>query len=232
MFAIFLSDKMDPFYQNIASFPTIFFTFLLAITLLYWLVAVLGFVDIDVLDFDIPDADGALDVNPDSGLSTPDVLAGLMLRFGLVGVPVTIIISFISLTGWLVCYYAVHFLLWMVPEGFLRYLAGIPLLIASLYLAVMITSVIIKPLRPLFQKAQQETVKHILGQTAVVRTSRVDNGFGEALLEDGGAGLILNVRAIGNEQFNRGDRVVLLEYIKDQHVYRVVSEKEFSGLSQ
>jgi len=59
MFAIFLTDNMDPFYQNIASFPTVFFTFFLLVVVLYWLVAVLGLVEIDVLDFDIPDADGS-----------------------------------------------------------------------------------------------------------------------------------------------------------------------------
>ncbi len=44
---------MDPFYQNITSFPTVIFTFVLAICVLYWLLAVLGVVDIDVLDIDV-----------------------------------------------------------------------------------------------------------------------------------------------------------------------------------
>jgi hypothetical protein len=229
MFAILLMEDMNPFYQNIASFPTAFFTFLLVITTLYWLVAVLGFIDIDFLDFDIPDADGKLDVNMDSGLSNPDVLAGLMLRFGLVGVPVTIIVSLISLFGWLVSYYVVHFFFGVVPDGVFRWLVGVPVLIGSLYLAAMITAVLIKPLRPLFQKAQQETIKHVLGQSAVVRTSRVDNGFGEAVLEDGGAGLILKVRSAGEEVFEKGDKVVLLEFVKEENIYRVISEAEFKG---
>jgi hypothetical protein len=229
MFAILLTEGMDPFYQNIATFPTVFFTFFLLVTVLYWLVAVLGFVEIDILDFDIPDVDGALDINPDTGLSTPDVLAGLMLRFGLQGVPVTVMISLISLFGWLLSYYVVHFLFGLVPDGILRFIVGLPVLIGSLYVAVMITAVLIKPLRPLFKKAQLQSVKHILGQSAIVRTSRVDKDFGEATLEDGGAGLILKVRARGEETFNKGDRVVLLEHISDKNVYRVISEQEFSG---
>ncbi|GAA6153634.1 DUF1449 domain-containing protein [Pseudoteredinibacter isoporae] len=232
MFAVLLSEGMDPFYQNIASFPTACFTFFLTITVLYWLVAVLGFVDIDILDFDIPDADASMDINPDNGLSTPDVLAGLMLRFGLVGVPVTIIMSLISLFGWLVCYYIVHFLFGVIPDGILRYLAGIPVLIGSLYVAVMITAILIKPLRPLFQKAQQQTVKHVLGQTAIVRTSKVDKDFGEVVLEDGGAGLILKARATGDAVYSKGDRVVLLEHLTESNLYRVVSEDEFSGSPQ
>ncbi|WNO09136.1 DUF1449 domain-containing protein [Teredinibacter sp. KSP-S5-2] len=227
MFAIFFMEDMDPFYQNISSFPTVIFTFFLAITVLYWLIAVLGFIDIDILDFDLPEADG-LEIEGE-GFSNPDVLAGLMLRFGLQGVPVTVIISFISLLGWIFSYYIVHFLLGFVPEGALRFLAGIPVLLFSLYVAVMITAVLIKPLRPLFKKAQQQTVKHVLGQTAIVRTSKVDSEFGEATLEDGGAGLILKVRTTGGEEFVKGDRVVLLEHLKDKNTFRVISEKEFLG---
>ncbi len=228
MFAIFLMDDMDPFYQNIASFPTVIFTFLLLLVVLYWLVAVLGLIDIDVLDFDIPEADG-MDINPDTGLTNANVLAGLMLRFGLHGVPVTIILSFIALFGWFVCYYAVHFLMGIIPEGLLAFLAGIPVFFASLYVSVMVTALVIKPLRPLFSKASQDTLKRVLGQTAIVRTSRVDNNFGEAILEDGGAGLLLKVRTIGETTFSRGDRVVLLEYDKEKNTYRVISEEEFAG---
>lgn len=233
MFVIFLTEGMDPFYQNITSFPTVFFTLFLALSVLYWLIAVLGFVDLDILDFDLPGADGAvdmdLDIDSNNALTNPDVLAGLMLRFGLHGVPVTVIVSFIALFGWLVSYYVVHFLFGIVPDGVFRYLAGLPVLAGALYLAVMVTSVVIKPIRPLFKKAQQETDKKVLGQTAVVRTSRVDSEFGEAVLEDGGAGLILKVRATDGEAFEKGDRVVLLEHIQDTNTYRVISEREFRG---
>jgi hypothetical protein len=224
-----MSEEMGPFYQNIASFPTVVFTFFLGVTLLYWLVAVLGLIDIEVLDFDMPDAEGQLDINPDTGLSSPDVLAGLMLRFGLQGVPVTVIISFISLFGWLLSYYGAHFLLGFAPDGLPRFLLGIPVLAVALFLAVMLTAQVIKPLRRFFRKAQQQTVRHLLGQTAIVRTSRVDNDFGEATLEDGGAGLILKVRSAGSETFRKGDRVVLLEHRPEENVYRVISEDEFKG---
>jgi len=229
MFAILLSEGMDPFYQNISSFPTAIFTFLLAVVTLYWVVAVLGLVDIDVLDFDIPDADGSLGANVDTDVSIPDALAGLMLKIGLYGVPITIIISFISLFGWLICYYMVHVLAGVLPDGLLRYLIGTPILLVALFLSMMITAFIIKALRPLFKKAQQHTDKLVLGQTVVVRTSKVNNSFGEAILDDGGAGLILKIRSTGEQVFARGDRVVLLEYMKDENTYRVISEDEFKG---
>ncbi|WP_020407898.1 hypothetical protein [Hahella ganghwensis] len=228
MFAILLSDKMDPFYQNISSFPTVIFTFFLALCVLYWLIAVLGFIDLDILDFDIPDPDGDLGVN-ETKFTGPDVLAGLMLKFGLYGVPVTIIVSFLSLFGWLISYFVVHFLFGLIPDGFLHYLAGIPVLFGSLYIAALITGRVIRPIRKFFISATQNTIKHVLGQTAIVRTSRVDNHFGEVMLDDGGAGLIFKVRSTGKDKFKKGDRVVLLEYLPEQHVYRIISEEEFKG---
>ena len=225
MFAILLSKGMDPFYQNIASFPTAVFTFVLAICVLYWLLAVLGVVDIDVLDIDGVEAD----FSTGSEASTANALAGVMLKFGLHGVPVTIIISFLSLFGWLISYYGVYFLSALIPQGLFRFLFGVLVLIGAFWVAVLITAMIIKLLRPLFQKVEQKTIKRVLGQIAVVRTSKVTDSFGEAVLNDGGAGLILKVRASNDQVFAKGDKVVLLEYLEASNVYRVISEQEFNA---
>ncbi len=230
MFAILLSKGMDPFYQNIASFPTAVFTFVLAICVLYWLLAVLGVVDLDVLDIDGLDIDGAeTDFSTGSEASTANALAGVMLKFGLDGVPVTIIISFLSLFGWLISYYAVHFLSALIPLGIFRYLFGLLILIGAFWVAVLTTAVIIKFLKPLFQKVEQQTIKRVLGQIAVVRTSKVNKIFGEAILKDGGADLILKVRSSNDQVFAKGDKVVLLEYLQANNAYRVISEQDFNA---
>lgn len=225
MFAILLSKNMDPFYQNIASFPTGVYTFILAICVLYWLIAVLGVVDIDVLDIDGLDAD--FDTGND--LSSPNALAGVMLKFGLNGVPVTIIVSFLSLFGWLLSYYSVHYLSPLIPQGLFYYLFGLMVLIGTFWLAVLLTAVVVKLLRPFFHKVEQQTIKRLLGQSAVVRTSKVTDSFGEAFLSDGGAGLILKVRSSKDQTFVKGDKVVLLEYLENENIYRVISEQEFNA---
>ena len=225
MFAVLLSEKMDPFYLNVSSFPTAVFTFFLILSLLFWMVAVLGLIDIDA--FDIPGTD--IDIG-DGEASTPDAVAGIILKLGLNGVPLSIVVSLISLIGWFISYYTVYFFPFLFSGGGLtRFLVGLPVLLGALYLSVLATAFIIRPLRPLFKKMQQHTEKIVLGQSAVVRTSRVDNGFGEAVFDDGGAGLILKVRSTGEAIFAKGDRVVLIEYMKDTNTYRVVSEEEFSG---
>ena len=224
MFAVLLSEGMKPFYQIVASFPTIFFTILLIVVVIYWLFTILGVFDISLLDFDV-------DISVEGDISSANALTGLMMRFGLHGVPVTIIISLVVLFGWLICYYLVYFFSLLFSSGLLRLLLGLPALVGALYIAVMLTALVIKPLRPFFHKTQPETIKRVLGQVAIVRSSVVNGQFGEVTLADGGAGLILKARAMGNTEFHRGDRVVLLEYLPELYVYRVISEQEFLGKS-
>lgn len=227
MLAIFLTEKMDPFYKIVLSFPTIFFSILLIFCILFWMVAILGFLDISFLD--ITEADLDLGTDADTP-STPDAVAGIILKMGLNGVPMTIVITLIALVGWLISYYIVHFTYPFIPGGIFYYLAGVIVLALSVFIGALVTAQMIKPLRPLFKGMEQNVEKLVMGQTAIVRTSRVDNHFGEALLEDGGAGLILKVRSTGNETFTRGDKVVLIEHLEENGVFRVVSEKEFEGL--
>ena len=225
MFAILLSKGMDPFYQNISSFPTAFYTFILAICVLYWLMAVLGMVDIDVLEIDGLESD--IDLGSEG--NSVNAMAGVMLKIGLTGVPVTIILSFLSLFGWLASYYSVHYLSSLIPEGILYYAFGILVLIVTLLFAIFLTAIVVKLLRPFFHKVEQQTIKRVLGQSAVVRTSKVTNSFGEVFLNDGGAGLILKVRTYEDKVFVKGDKVVLLEYSENDNIYHVISEQEFSA---
>ncbi len=218
MFAVLFHQGMNPFYQNIGSFPTVFFTFFLGLACLFWLVAVLGLIDIDILD---------VEPEPDANHSSPDALAALLLKFGLQGVPVTVVISLIALFGWLISYYLVHFIGPLLPGTLINFIASLAILLGALWSAIFITALVIKPIRPFFKQVSQNTEKRTLGQVAVVRSSVVDERSGEAVLDDGGAGLILQVLPYHDASFTRGDRVVLLQYVQKSNLYKVISEQEF-----
>ncbi len=227
MFAILLHESLDPFYQNISSFPTVIFTVVLLVCVFYWLIAVLGFVDLDVLDIDGLDAQG-IDIDNPTGMQNG--LAGLLLKFGLNGVPITIIVTLLAIIGWLLSYYLMHFIAKVVPEWLLlRWLVGIPVFLVSLFVACLLTAQIIKPIRAFFLEADLEEDTLIIGQTAVVRSTKVDGQFGEILLGDGGAGLLLKARTTGDDVFKRGDVVVVYEHLPEINAYRVISKKEFIG---
>lgn len=210
---------MDTFLQIILTFPTIFFTFFLVLSAVYWLLTVLGFVGIEALDMDL-DGDSVASLN---------VFSSLLFRLGLNGVPLTIVISLIALLGWVFCFLIVYFVYPWIRVPWLQLVTGIPVVVGVLYVSAIITAAIIKPLRPIFLASNQQVQKQILGQVAVVRTGEANRSFGEAYLEDGGAGLIIKVRAYKDEVFKRGDRVVLLEYVAGENLYRVVSEADFNN---
>lgn len=220
---------MNEFLLTIFSFPTMIYTVVLGIAVLYWLCAALGLLELDILDANLPDVDGQMHAHAEHSFA--ETFAGILLRLGLNGVPVTIVITFIAIIGWLISYYLSYFELALLGYSWVRFVVGIPILIFSFYVAVLITAQLIKPIRKIFAKTEQFIEKKILGQTAIVRSSKVDSNSGEANFDDGGAGLIIKVRALGDQQFVRGDRVVLLEYVAELHVYRVISEQEFLGKS-
>ncbi|MGH8760601.1 MAG: hypothetical protein ACREVW_14000 [Burkholderiales bacterium] len=214
---------MEIFLQNALSFPTVLFSFLLCVAILYWCVAALGILEVELLDIE---ADSALD----NQALQPEGFAGLLLKLGLNGVPLTLVLTLLFFFAWIVSYFVELLLLRYLPLGFLRYPLGLGVAFAALLLAVPVSAALCKPLRPLFRKLEATSSTSVLGQAAVVRSGRVTLSQGEAVLEDGGAGLILRVRADEARGFKRGDRVVLLEYLEGEHAYRVITEDEFNGI--
>ena len=59
-----------------------------------------------------------------------------------------------------------------------------------------------------------------------VRTPTVDAHHGMADLDDGGAGLVLQVRSAGPHPIGRGDRVVLVEHDAQANTWRVMPERD------
>jgi len=214
---------MELFVQTALSFPVVVLSFALCVAILYWLVAAMGILDVDLLDIEV-------DSSLENHSLQPEGLAGLLLKLGLNGVPVTLILTLLFFFAWLLCYFAELFLLRFLPLGIVRYPVGLLVVGAALVAVVPVVSLLVRPLRPLFLKMEATTSKSVLGQVAIVRSGRVTAAQGEATLEDGGAGLILRVRADEAQGFKRGDRVVLLEYLEAEHAYRVITEDEFKGI--
>ena len=231
MFAIFFTKAMDPFYQIILTYPVIIFTCLLILFTFFGLIAVLGLIDLDFLNFDGPDIDGGMDsLNSGDGLTSSHVLAGIMMRLGLIGIPAPLVFFLVSLIGWMLSFLIVEYTFDFIPDGFIQFVVGTAVFIFVLYFAAFLTGKMLNPFREFFRTAHQEVQKVIVGQTAVVRTSTVNTAFGEAVVNDGGAGLIVKVRSFkAEEEFKRGDRIVLLEYVAEENIYKVISEQEFKN---
>ncbi len=101
---------MEQLFEISSQFPTVIYSTLLGIVVVYWLVAMLGLIDLDF------SGDTELAVDVDADISVGGV-TGLLLTFGLTGVPFTLVVSIIILICWLVSFYFQLYLLHWLPKG-------------------------------------------------------------------------------------------------------------------
>ncbi|QDH68815.1 hypothetical protein [Marilutibacter alkalisoli] len=214
---------MEIFLQIVFSYPTVLFSILLAVAVGYWLLAALGLVEMEALDGWIA---------PDFDTVEVDGFAGALMKFGLGGLPLMLVFTVLVFFAWLLSYFADYLVLRHLPGGWLRLLTGSGVMLGAFVAAVPVTSVVLRPVRKMFEKLRPAPIRSLLGMAGVVRSSVVDARQGTANVEDGGAGLILQVRndSDGGRTFGRGDRIVLIEYLETENAYRVIGEDEFKGL--
>lgn len=230
---------MENFLNSAFSFPTAVYSVFLGVSAILGLLTIFGLFDLDTGDIgdvgDIGDA-GDLAPSPDGDIFTdPHTVTGefigVLSRFGLNGVPITIIVALISFFGWLISYHIQFWLLSsLAPVWFVYYPAGLVAFVAALYVATMITAQCCKPLRKIFKTHYAPSKHGFVGQTAVVRDPITTAYGGEAVLNNDGAVLILKIFADKPQRIKRGDKVVLLEYQPHKKGYLVVTEDEFKGL--
>ena len=222
---------MAAFFANFLLFPTVIFTFFLCLSLILGLLTIFGLFDVDAGDVGGLDIDaGDVGSHLDHGMHTTGEAVGFLSRFGLNGIPITLGVSLLSLFGWMVSYIAQALLLSHIHIAIIYYPAGIVVFIAAFAASVWLTAQVCKPLRRIvFKNQDAPSNRSFLGQTVTVRSSYVNERFGEAVLNDGEAGMILDIVADASKGIKRGDRVVLIEYLEDSRTYRVISEDEFKG---
>ncbi len=232
-----------------AAFPTVIFTVLLGIILVYWLFVILGALDLDLFsgdaDVDV-DVGGGHDVGmpkdigmPKGGMGMPkggadlDVdmgdgsylaksggLVNLLRPLGLSRVPITITVTFIVLCSWTFCLLIIHYLTQIWPDG-PRWLIGTIGFVGSLFLSVPLTALLITPLGPMFHTEPGKTRAHYLGSTCEITTGHVDADFGQAKIEDGGDVLVIPVRCDSGKQFQRYGKALVIDYDDERQAYLV-----------
>ena len=202
---------MQEFIAVIFGFPTIVYSILLAMVLVYWVAAVIGLVDFGESDID-------LDLAEPSDLST---IASYVVAFGLTGVPFSIVVTLLVLTGWTMCTLASIWLMPWVPTLILKLAAGLGLLALCFALSIIVTARLVRPLRGLFVTQYGRSNNELVGQVCVITTGSVDERQGLAEVAQRGAGILIQVWATSPNTLTRGSRAVIAEYDAAQRRYLV-----------
>jgi len=203
--------------QEVASqFPTIIYSTLLGVVVVYWIIGMLGLIDLDFAG----DADLDVDVDGDVDISVGG-LTGLMLTFGLTGVPFTLVISIIILICWLISFYLQFYILAWLPDGWLYYLMGAISSFIVFLISLPLTAIVIRPLKGMFKSVEATKSDHLVGKSATIATGTVSETFGQARVFNNGAEIILDVRCDPEHILKSGDEVLLIEYMQEKHTYIV-----------
>ena len=218
---------MGGFWALILAFPTVVYTALLSVATAYWLFVVIGALDLHI--FHIGGHDGGLDGALDGGtldhaggdLDHAEGLSfgGILVSLGLRGVPVTFTLSVLILFAWGLSFLAMRFVGPVWPLG--PTLLATLVLVGSFLLALPLTALAVRPLAPLFETPAARSKLAFIGRSCRVSTATVDERFGQATCEDGGAGVILQVRYPGPGALKKGDRAVLVDYDHERDLFLV-----------
>lgn len=224
------SSNMEEFLSIVFGAPTLGWTIALLVALIYWVTVILGALDVKVLgggdahkgdlSADGHGHDHASDGHGTDALGAKEgALAALISALKLRSVPVTVSLSLIFLFGWIVSFQASRWLTPLLPEGPLLAKSIVTLL--SLSSGVLGASLAVRPLAPLFRVRSGPRHTELIGKTVRVTTGRVDTRFGEAELDDRGAGLRLQVRCENAEALARGDEALILGWSESEHAFEV-----------
>lgn len=217
---------MSLFLEQLMAFPTVFFTALLAISLVYWLFVIIGALDIDLFHLDL-DGDGVADALFETAGGAAEAaheglsLAGLAGWLGLRSAPFTVIMSVIALAGWAFSMLGVQYLGPLLSAVLPSWLTAVTLFVVAFFAAIPVTRFLARPLGALFHTHEAERREDFVGRTCRVETGSVDERFGQAAVEDGGSWSKIQVRTDRPGLLGRGDQALIVAWEPEREAFRV-----------
>lgn len=202
---------MSEFLDAALAFPAVLFTFALVVVVAYWLLVLVGGAEVDALD-------GGEGVGSDASAGAGGGgSVGFFAVFGLGGVPVTIVVSLLTAIAWFVS---------LAGAALFDNLALRALVLpVALLTAWSLTWTLVRPLRRLAPAERGISRSDFVGRVCVIRTGRVDSGFGQAeVTADDGSSAIVQVRtddadATGN--LTSGSTALIFDYDAEGEFFRV-----------
>ena len=200
------------------------FTILLGLTVLYWVLYLLGALGSDMLDFIGLDLDGDVDVDADvdtdmdvSAESSGSLLAGFLHFFYVGEVPVVMIFSVLILSMWTLSMVINRLL--HNASVWVAMLLFIPILLGGL----VITKSVIMPFAPWLKQVfdQMSDRIEVVGKTCTISSAEATPEYGQAELITEGAPLLLNVKTKEGLTLTRGAEAIVYGYDKEQNTYLV-----------
>ena len=217
---------MPEFLSAILAFPTVVFTVLLIVIVLYWLMVIVGAIGIDALHFGEA-AGGKIEgmlggavegkiegVAGGAGAGGGGFLA--MLGFG--KVPATVVLSSLVLWSWALCLMAVRLGARAELPGWSLQLTA-PVI--AVFLGGVLTGLLVRVIGRFIGHHEPLRSGGLVGKLCTITTGRVDAGFGQGLVSEGGDEITIDVRCDPPNSLRRHAKAVIVAYDPEHHTYMV-----------
>ncbi len=195
--------------------PTLIWSILLSLCLVYWLFVILGALEIEAFDFDLDvdvDLDIDLDIDADvdgdiSGGGNPGLLIGIFKFLNLDSVPFMVFFSFFSLSAWTISVLASSYIS-------ADLLTGLALLIPNIFISLILSKYITAPLAPIFKNLNDiATELDLTGEEGTVVHGFEKGELSQAQILRNGENLLVSIRVAEDSvksTFSKGEKVLLL----------------------
>ncbi|GAA0926960.1 hypothetical protein GCM10009559_12480 [Pseudonocardia zijingensis] len=185
------------------------FSFLLVVVVLYWLLVLVG-ADFDLFDGDAGDGAGG----------------GVIDSLGLGGVPLMVALSLWITLSWLLAMIGTIVLGELALDGAVGVLLGGAVLLVALAGGLVVTRLVVVPIRRALPSAVEPTRSDFVGRICVIRTGHVSETFGQAEITSAdGSSAIVQVRRPaemeGRGLLRSGSEALIFDYDAEKEIFWV-----------
>ncbi len=219
---------MTELLTEMLALPTVVFTMLLGVVAAYWLFVIAGALELDVLEGlhgAGESADAAVGAGIEAAHAHAHLLEGADLTvfdaLGIRGVPLTVWLSGFILFAWAGTLLGMHAFGASLAAFVGPFAAGALIALAAMVVSIAATAIVVRPLRRFSVVHGAVANRSLVGKLCTVTTMRVDRDFGQAEIEDGGAGLLVQVRCAEANDLTRGSKALVFDYDSEAGVFHV-----------
>lgn len=198
------------------------FTVLLLLTGLYWLTVIVGLLDVELFNIEMPEAEIEPGMDAD-GADVDAVGVGPLrsiLQFFYVGeVPTMILASVLILSLWTFSMLGNYYL-----NPGRSMLVAIPILAGNLVASSIMMKILVAPLRRFYAMLNKDynAPGKIIGKICTVTTTHVSREkMGQAEVSTKGAPIVLNVLSQDQHVFGKGEEAVVVEKDDEKGTYLI-----------
>ncbi len=219
---------VQDFLHALLQFPSILFAGFLALSLLYWLLVIIGAADLNPFDGAEHAIKGGIEgaahaVAPDGVAEAVEAsaLTEALAFLGLTKVPVTVSFSVFSLFSWFIAMVTRQAL-----DGHIPGLAsGAAATAAAVVGGFAVTSLVVKPMSGIFTESTRVGKEGLVGRTVKVTSELADHERGTGDIDDGAGGITIAIRTAPGVSLQRGDEAIVIEHDDNAGTYTVVPQR-------